>query len=139
MLEPKEQKYRKQQKGRSRNRKKETKGTEIAFGDYGLQALSDDWVNSSQIEAGRKAITNKLEREGRVWIRIFPDKPVTSLPPEVKMGGGKGEVDRYVFPVKPGRVLFEVGGVDKELAEEALNQAGYKMPVKTRFIERGKR
>lgn len=136
MLRPKEQKYRKQHKGVSGKKKIETKGTDLAFGEFGLQALSSDRVNSSQIEAARKAITNKLEREGKVWIRIFPDKPVTSLPPEVKMGGGKGEVDRYVFEVKPGRIIFEVGGVEQELAEEALRQAGYKLPVKTKVIER---
>lgn len=134
MLEPKRLKYRKRHKGRRRGRKKESRGTGLDFGSVGLQALSGDWINANQIEAARKAINNRLKREGKVWIRIFPDKPVTSFPPEVGMGGGKGEVDRYVFPVKPGRMLFEVDGVEVERAKDALKQGGYKLPVKTRII-----
>lgn len=134
MLEPKRLKFRKRHKGRSRKRMKESRGTTLSFGSVGLQALSGDWVNAAQIEAARKAINNRLRREGKVWIRIFPDKPVTAFPPEVGMGGGKGEVDRYVFPVKPGRMLFEVDGVDIEKAKDALKQGGYKMPVKTRVV-----
>lgn len=134
MLQPKKQKYRKMQKGRSRKRMKETRGTTLSFGDFGLQALSAAWVTAQQIEAGRKAITHSLKREGRLWVRIFPDKPVTKLPPEVTLGGGKGDVDHYVVPVKPGRILFEIDGVSRERAFEALRIAGHKLPVKTKII-----
>jgi large subunit ribosomal protein L16 len=136
MLQPKKQKYRKQQKGRSRKRLVETRGTTLSYGTFGLQALEPSWMTANQIEAGRKAIAHGMNREGRLWIRIFPDKPVTKLPPEVTLGGGKGEVDRYVFPVKPGRVLFELDGVSKEIATHALTMAGHKMPVKTKIISR---
>lgn len=134
MLQPKKQKYRKQQKGRPRKRMKETRGTHLSFGSVGLQALSADWITSNQIEAARKAITRHLKREGKLWIRIFPDKPVTKFPPEVTMGGGKGEVDRHVAVVKPGRIIFEVGGVDEKLASRAMELAGHKLPVKTRVV-----
>lgn len=136
MLIPRKVKHRKWQKGRSRKRVKETRGTTVAFGSHGIQALEPAWLNSRQIEAGRRAITRALKREGKVWIRVFPDKPVTKRPPEVTMGGGKGAVDHYVFPVKPGRVIFEVGGVSDERARKALQSAGYKMPFKTRVIEK---
>lgn len=134
MLEPKKQKYRKQQKGRSRKRMKETRGTTLAFGSIGLQALGSSWVTANQIEAARRAINRNLKKEGKLWVRIFPDKPVTALPPEVTMGGGKGSVDHYVVPVRPGRVLFEVDGVDFNLATRALKIAAYKLPIKTRII-----
>lgn len=134
MLQPKKQKFRKQQKGRSRRRLVETRGLELSYGSAGLQAMSAVWMKSNQIEAARKAISNAMEREGRVWIRIFPDKPVTSLPPEVTLGGGKGEVSHYVFPVKPGRMLFEIDGVSKEVAAKALRLAGHKLPLKTRIV-----
>ncbi|MBI4119534.1 MAG: 50S ribosomal protein L16 [Parcubacteria group bacterium] len=134
MLIPKKVKHRKWQKGRSRYRTVETRGTELKFGSYGLQALESSWVDSRQIEAARKAITHNMKREGKMWIRIFPDKPVTKRPPEVTMGGGKGSVDHYVFPVRPGRVLFEIDGVTRGIAEEALRIAGHKMPVKTKII-----
>ncbi len=134
MLTPKKLKYPKQQKGRSKKRMKETRGNKLNFGQFGLQALTAAWVTSNQIEAARKAITRNLKREGKVWIRIFPDKPITKFPPEVTMGGGKGGVDHYVFPVKPGRILFEVDGVEKDLAFKALRMAGFKLPVKTAII-----
>lgn len=134
MLEPKKQKYRKQQKGRSRKRMKETRGTTLAFGSIGLQALGSSWVTANQIEAARRAINRNLKKEGKLWVRIFPDKPVTAFPPEVTMGGGKGSVDHYVVPVRPGRVLFEVDGVDFNLATRALKIAAYKLPIKTRII-----
>ena len=134
MLQPKKQKYRKQQKGRSRRRLVETRGTTLSFGQFGLQALEAIWITGNQLEAARKTIAHSLKREGRVWIRVFPDKPVTKLPPEVTLGGGKGEVDHYVFPVKPGRILFEVGGVDEVAAREALRKAGHKLPIKTKFV-----
>lgn len=136
MLQPKKQKHRKMQKGRSRGRLTETRGLTVSYGDYGIQALSPSWVTSRQIEAARKTIAHAMKREGKVWIRIFPDKPVTKLPPEVTLGGGKGNVEYYVFPVKPGRVLFEVGGVSEKIAREALRLAGHKLPVKTKVIEK---
>lgn len=134
MLQPKKQKFRKQQKGRSRRRLVETRGVTLAYGRYGLQATSAAWVTANQIEAARKAVSHALAKEGKMWIRIFPDKPVTKLPPEVTLGGGKGDVDHYVFPVKPGRILFEVDGVKEEIAREALTRAGYKLPVGTRIV-----
>ena len=121
-------------KGRSRRRRLDTRGTDLAFGSFGLKAESSAWINSKQIEAARRAITNFIKREGKVWVRIFPDKPVTMRPPEVTMGGGKGSVDHYVFPVKPGRILFEMDGVSEEVARQALRLAGHKLPVKTRIV-----
>lgn len=135
MLLPKKVKHRKWQKGRSKRRTKETRGVSIAFGSFGLQALESAWLNSRQIEAGRRAISNFTKRSGRTWIRIFPDKPITKRPPEVTMGGGKGAVDHYVFPVRVGRVLFEVDGVSEENAKRALTLAGSKLPIKTRVIK----
>jgi len=134
MLIPKKVKHRKWMKGRSRKRMVETRGTSMSFGSYGLQSLGASWINSRQIEAARKAITHSLKREGKLWIRIFPDKPVTRRPPEVTMGGGKGSVDHYVFPVRPGRIIFELDGVGREHAKEALRLASHKLPVKTRII-----
>lgn len=136
MLEPKKIKHRKWQKGRSKKRLKETRGVRLAFGSFGLQSLSAIWVTARQIEAARKTISHALKNRGKVWIRIFPDKPITKLPPEVTLGGGKGEVDHYVFPVKPGRVLFEVDGVDEKTARQALRLGGIKLPVKTRIIQK---
>lgn len=134
MLAPKKVKHRKWQKGRSRSRIVETRGATLAYGTIGLKAESGAWVTSRQIEAARRAISNFLEREGKTWIRIFPDKPVTKRPPEITMGGGKGSVDHYVFPVRPGRILFEIDGVAGDRAREALRHASYKLPVKTRII-----
>ena len=136
MLIPKKVKHRKWQKGRSRKRRVETRGLELNYGEYGLKALEPSWLNSKQIEAARKAITHFMKREGRMWIRVFPDKPVTLRPPETTMGGGKGSVDHYVFPVKPGRVIFEVDGVSKEIAIGALKRAAHKLPFKTKVIGR---
>jgi large subunit ribosomal protein L16 len=136
MLIPKKVKHRKWQKGRSLNRKIETRGTTVAYGSFGLKAETSAWVNSRQIEAARKTINNFIKREGKVWIRIFPDKPITNKPPEVTMGGGKGDVKEFVFPVKPGRVLFEMDGVSPEIAREALRLAGHKLPVRTRIVEK---
>jgi large subunit ribosomal protein L16 len=134
MLLPKKVKHRKWQKGRSRKRTVETRGLELSYGSFGLKSTEAAWVNSRQIEAARKTITNFLKREGRLWIRIFPDKPITLQAPEKTAGGGKGSVDHYVFPVKPGRVLFEIDGVKLEKAKEALRLASFKLPVKTRVI-----
>ncbi|MFA6072200.1 MAG: 50S ribosomal protein L16 [Janthinobacterium sp.] len=134
MLTPKKVKHRKWHKGRSKNRQVEVRGTKLSFGSFGLKAESSAWVNSRQIEAARRTITNYVKREGKVWIRIFPDKPITMRPPEVTMGGGKGSVDHYVFPVRPGRVLFEMDGVKLEMARAALRLAAFKLPLRTRFI-----
>ena len=134
MLIPKKVKHRKWHKGRSRDRLVETRGTTLSFGSFGLKALEPGWLNSRQIEAARKTITGFIKREGRVWIRIFPDKPITKQAPEKTLGGGKGNVDHYVFVVRPGRVLFEMDGVDKIVATEALRLAGHKLPVKTKMV-----
>lgn len=134
MLEPKKQKHRKWHKGRSRSRGVETRGMTLSYGSYGIQATTSAWVTAQQIEAVRKTIAHAMKREGRMWIRIFPDKPVTKLPPEVTLGGGKGEVDRFVFPVKPGRILFELDGVSETIAREAVRLAGHKLPVRSKFI-----
>lgn len=134
MLIPRKVKHRKWQKGRSRGRTTETRGTELAHGNYGLQALGSGWLTSKQIEAARRTLVNYIKREGKIWIRVFPDKPVTKRPPEVTMGGGKGSVDHYVFPVKIGRIIFEMDGIPAEVAEEALKRAGHKLPFKTRVV-----
>lgn len=134
MLEPKKVKHRKWHKGRSRSRLVETRGVYLAFGKYGIQALTAAWLTARQIEAARKTLAHYTKREGKIWIRVFPDKPITKLPPEVTMGGGKGAVDHYVVPVKPGRIMFEIDGIAPEVAKEALRLAGHKLPVKTRVV-----
>lgn len=111
-------------------------GTEISFGEYGLRSESTGWVSSRQIESARRAITHYTQRGGRVWIRIFPDKPITKKPAETRMGGGKGDVYEYVARVLPGRILFEMGGVSREIAMAALRLASYKLPVKTRIVQK---
>jgi len=136
MLIPKKVKHRKWHKGRRRSSQKESRGVTLSFGNFGIQATESAWVNSKQIEAARKAISHFTKKKGKFWIRIFPDKPVTIRPPETTMGGGKGSVDHYVFPVKPGRVLFELDGISEEMAREALRRAGHKLPVKTRIISK---
>jgi len=134
MLMPKRTKYRKMMRGRMTG--KAYRGAEINFGEFALQALEPAWVSSRQIEAARRAVTNYLKRGGKVWIRIFPDKPVTQKPAETRMGSGKGNPEYWVAVVKPGRVLFEVAGVSRAQAEEALRRAAMKMPMDCRFIER---
>jgi large subunit ribosomal protein L16 len=134
MLMPKRTKYRKMMRGRMTG--KAQRGTEISFGEFGLQATAPAWVSSRQIESARRAITNYLKRGGKVWIRIFPDKPVTQKPAETRMGSGKGNPEYWVAVVKPGRVMFEVAGVSRAQAEEALRRAAMKMPMDCRFIER---
>ncbi len=136
MLIPKKVKHRKWQKGRSRKRKIETRGTFLSFGSFGIQALENAWLSSKQIEAARKTITNFTKRGGKVWVRIFPDKPITKRPPETTMGGGKGAVDHYVFPVKVGRIIFEIDGVSEDMAKEALRRASNKLSVKNRIVSR---
>ncbi len=134
MLIPKKVKHRKWQKGRSRKRSVETRGISLNFGSMGLQALENGWISSKQIEAARKTISHFTKRGGKIWIRIFPDKPVTKRPPETTMGGGKGAVDHYVFPVRKGRMIFEIDGVSQEMAKEAMRRAGHKLPIKTRTV-----
>jgi large subunit ribosomal protein L16 len=134
MLLPKRTKYRKMQKGR--NRGLAYRGSGVAFGDYGLMALEPTWITSRQIEATRRTITNYVKRGGKVWIRIFPDKPITQKPAETRMGGGKGSVDHWVAVVKPGRVMFELGGVREDVAMEALRRAAQKLPVRCKVITR---
>ncbi len=136
MLIPKKVKHRKMQKGRSLKREVETRGMDLAFGSYGIQALEPAWLTSAQIESARRTLTNFIKREGKIWIRIFPDKPITKKPPEVTMGAGKGAVDHYVAPIKPGRILFEMDGVSAQTAENAFRLAGHKLPVKTKIIKK---
>ena len=132
MLMPKRVKYRKTQRGRLRG--KAQRGSTIAFGDFGLKALEPGWITARQIEAARVALTRQMKRDGRIWIRIFPDKPVTKKPAETRMGKGKGMPEFWVAVVKPGRVMFEIGGVSESLAQEALRLAAHKLPIKTKFV-----
>ena len=134
ILMPKKVKHRKWRKGRSRGI--ESRGTELSFGFFGLKSLETRWISGRQIEAGRRAILRYLKKGGKLWIRIFPDKPVTRKGTEVPMGGGKGAVDHYVFPIKPGRVIFEIEGIKEDLAREALEMAADKLPIKTKFIKK---
>src|SRR5688572_27268256 len=134
MLMPKRVKYRKQMRGRMRG--KAHRGATVAFGEYGLQALEPVWLTSRQIEAARRAMVRYIKRRGKIWIRVFPDKPVTKKPAETRMGKGKGGVEFWVAVIKPGRVLFEMGGVDESEAREALRLAGYKLPIKTKIVKR---
>jgi len=135
MLSPSRTKYRKQQKGRMRG--VAYRGSEISFGEFGLQALECSWLTARQIEAGRVALTRHVKRGGQVWIRIFPDKPISKKPLETRMGRGKGAPEQWVAVVKPGRVLYEIEGVDIATAKEAFRLAGHKLPIKTRFLTRG--
>ena len=132
MLQPKKYKYRKQQKGRMKGNSQ--RGHRLAYGMYGIKALQSSWITARQIEAARVAATRYMKREGQLWIKIFPDKPITKKPLEVRMGKGKGNVEYWAAVVKPGRVLFEVDGVPEDVAREALRLAAQKLPVKTKFI-----
>lgn len=134
MLMPKRVKYRKQFRGRMRG--KASRGAEVQFGDYGLQATEPVWLTSRQIEAARRAMTRYIKRRGKIWIRVFPDKPVTKKPAETRMGSGKGSVEFWVAVIRPGRVLFEMSGIDEDVAREALRLAAYKLPCKTKFVKR---
>jgi large subunit ribosomal protein L16 len=135
MLSPKRTKFRKQQKGK--NRGVAWRGSDVSFGDFALQTLEAGRLTSRQIEAGRMAITRKVKRQGKLWIRIFPDKPITKKPLEVRMGSGKGAVDHWVAVVKPGRVLFEISGVTEQEARDAFRMASAKLPISTRVLTRG--
>lgn len=134
MLMPKRVKYRKQHRGRMKG--KETRGIRVDFGDYGLQALEPSWISARQIEAARRAIVRHMRRRGKYWVRIFPDKPITSKPAETRMGKGKGEVEYWAAVVRPGRVMFEVGGVPEDIAQEALTLASHKLPIRTQIVTR---
>ncbi len=134
MLMPKRVKYRRQHRTSLKGRAKG--GTEVSFGEFGLQALEGAWITSRQIEAARIAMTRYMKRGGKVWIRIFPDKPKTAKPLEVRMGSGKGSPESWVAVVKPGRIMFEIAGVNEEVAREALRLASHKLPVKTKFVKR---
>lgn len=134
MLTPKKVKYRKQFRGKLKGVAQ--RGTKVSFGEVGLISEGTGWITARQIEAARRSITHYTQRGGRVWIRIFPDKPITKKPPEVRMGSGKGDVEEYVAPVKKGRMLFEMAGVPKEVAHEALRLASHKLSVKTRIVDR---
>ncbi len=134
MLVPRRVKYRKQMRGTMKG--DAYRGTRISFGEFGIITEESGWISSRQIESARRAISHYTQRGGRIWIRIFPDKPVSKKPPEVRMGGGKGDIEEHVAPVLPGRVLFEMGGIPEEVAMEALRRAAHKLPVKTRFITR---
>ena len=134
MLMPKRVKHRKQMRGRMKG--KAMRGNFLAYGDFGLQALEPAWITSNQIEAARIAMTRYIKRGGQVWIKIFPDKPVTEKPAETRMGSGKGSPEYWVAVVKPGRVLFEITGVSEETAREAMRLAGYKLPIKTKFVKK---
>ena len=131
MLMPKRVKYRKQMRGRMRG--KDARGSEIHFGEYGLQAMEPGWITQRQIEAARRAIVRALKRRGKVWIRVFPDKPVTQRAAETRMGKGKGSVDHWVAVVRPGRILFELAGAPPDIAREALRLAGHKLPIKVQM------
>ena len=134
MLMPKRVKWRKQMRGRMKG--KALRGAEVSFGEFGLQALEPGWVTARQIEAARRTIVREMKRRGKVWIRIFPSKPYTQKPPETRMGSGKGNVEYYVAVVKPGRIMFEVGGLDSATAIQALKNAQYKFSIKTKIVSR---
>ncbi len=134
MLSPKKVKYRKRQKGKMRGVAR--RGCNLNFGEFGLKAIDRGWLTAKQIEAARIAMTRHVKRGGKIWIRIFPDKPITKKPAEVRMGKGKGSPEGWVAVIKPGRILYEMSGVSREMAKEALRLASHKLPIKTKFVER---
>jgi len=136
MLQPKKVKHRKWHKGRRRTKGNDSRGTEISFGSYGLKAVEPVWLTARQIEAARRAMTRYVQRGGKIWIRVFPDKPRTKKGAETPMGGGKGSVDHYIAALKPGRIIFEMDGVSEETAKEAMRRAAHKLPVKTKFVKK---
>jgi large subunit ribosomal protein L16 len=135
LLAPSRTKYRRQHRGRMKG--EAIRGSTLSFGEFGLQALEPCWMEARQIEAARIALTRFMKRGGKVWIRVFPDKPITAKPAETRMGSGKGAVDHWVAVIKPGRIIFEIGGVSEEIAKEAIRLASHKLPIRTRFIKRG--
>lgn len=132
MLQPAKRKFRKEFRGKMRG--KAQRGYELSFGDFGLKAMECGWITGAQIEAGRRAISHSLKKGGMLWIRAFPDKPITSRPAGQRMGGGKGEVDQYVAVIRPGKILFELAGVPEEVAKEAFRKAGAKLPIDVKFV-----
>jgi large subunit ribosomal protein L16 len=134
MLMPKRVKYRRVHRGRMKG--KASRGNKLAYGEYGLQALEPAWITSNQIEAARRAMSRSVKRGGNIWIKVFPDKPITEKPAETRMGSGKGSPEYWVAVVKPGRILFEMGGVSEEVAKEAMRLAAHKLPIKTKFVTR---
>ena len=134
MLQPKKTKYRRVQKGKMKGNAQ--RGSQLAFGSFGIKSLEETWITGRQIEAARQAATRYMKREGQLWIRIFPDKPITKKPAEVRMGKGRGAPEGFVAPIKPGRILFEIDGVPREIAEEALRLGAQKLPITTKFIVR---
>src|ERR1700724_1631265 len=135
LLAPSRTKYRKQHRGRMKGTAH--RGNSLAFGEYGLQAMEPVWLEARQIESARIALTRFMKRGGKVWIRVFPDKPISGKPAETRMGSGKGAVDHYVAVIKPGRIIFEIGGVSEEIAKEAVRLASHKLPIATRFLTKG--
>ena len=134
MLQPKKRKYRKDHRGKRRGNA--TRGTKVSFGEFGLRCLGRGWLSARQIEAARKTITHHTKREGKLWIRVFPDKPVTKKAAGSKMGSGKGDIEEYVCVIRPGRMVFELSGVTEDTAKEAFRKAGHKLPFKTQFIQK---
>lgn len=134
MLQPKKTKYRRMQKGRMKGNAQ--KGTTLAFGSFGMKSLESAWITSRQLEAARQAVTRHMKREGQLWIRVFPDKPITKKPAEVRMGKGKGAPEGFVYPITPGRIIFEIEGVPFDVAKEAIRIGSQKFPVKTKFVVR---
>jgi large subunit ribosomal protein L16 len=134
MLMPKKVKYRKQQNGKRRG--KAWRGSEVTFGDYGLKAMESGWISDRQIEAGRVAITRFIKRGGKIWIRVFPDKPITKKPAETRMGKGKGAPEGWVAVVRPGKIIYEMEGIEESMAQEAMRLAAHKMAIKTKFVKR---
>lgn len=134
MLQPKKTKYRRQQKGRMKGNSQ--RGNQLAFGSFGIKAMEQSWITGRQLEAARQAVTRYMKREGQIWIRLFPDKPITKKPAEVRMGKGKGAPESFVAPCTPGRILFEADGVPMHVAQEALRLAAQKLPIKTKFVVR---
>lgn len=134
MLQPRRTKFRKQQRGRLRG--VANRGSKLAFGDFGLKSMESGWISARQIEAGRRAITGYVQRGGQVWIRMFPDKPVSSRPAETRMGGGKGAIEEWVAPIKRGRIMYEIADVPEDAAREALRRAGAKLPVPVKIVSR---
>lgn len=135
MLQPKKRKYRKDFRGKRRG--VATRGSEVSFGDWAIKSLENGWLTARQIESARRTITHHTKRAGKLWIRVFPHKPITKKSAGAKMGGGKGDIEEYVAVIKPGRILFELGGIDEETAREALRKASHKIPMRTRIAERG--
>lgn len=136
MLIPKKTKHRKMHKGKARFKRQATRGFQVSFGSYGLQSIDNKWISSRQIEAARRAMTRYIQRGGKIWIRIFPHRPITAKGSEIPMGKGKGAVDHYVQEVKPGTMLFEIDGVTEQQAREAMRLASHKLPVRTKFVKR---